>query len=704
MSLLRASLTLLVGNALAQLLPLLLGPWITRLYSPEQFAGYSLVWTAASNLAVVACARYEMALPLARGAASLRALLALCLRVWVAVTLLAALLGAVLALRWPDLGWLPLLVGLMGGVQALALLATRQRAFGWLAGSRFLQWGLAALLQVGLGYLSWSEGGPGGLLAGAALALALALLALLLPLRAHLRGLLAVPTGRWRAMARRHRDFPLLNTPHAFAGAAQDTLTLLLVALLAGDAAMGLWALALRYLKAPATLVGAAVSAALYPQLTQAASFADARRQLRRTVRTLLLLALPFALAAAGRAVAVRARVRVALAGSGRAGAGTGALHRGAFRGLAAGGGHHGLARAALGVSPGAGGAGGLHRRAGAGPVARRTAGRRLGRVGGDGAVLRLVLLAPGALVASPGCGGGAMTTALRAALNRLRRRLWRLLFFRTLFGEAALARCARPRACRPPCASSTRTRCAGRRCVHRPLLLHRGERRRAHRARHAGHQLRQHGQPQHAPRGARGGGPVGRRAGGRGDARAHRHRRALLHRPAQHHRGRRTLGHGTLCSGARSRARGVCPTLPCWPAARPGWWATRARPTRAGWPRTPICNRPTSAGDRGWVRERPPATAGPTCACWATPTACTCGAGRWRCWRAAGASRSSRRGRSRWRASSSACWRRCALADWLWRAGAARAPCARWRPTSCTRTTSPPTATWPRAAAATRW
>lgn len=297
MSLLRASLTLLVGNALAQLLPLLLGPWITRLYSPEQFAGYSLVWTAASNLAVVACARYEMALPLARGAASLRALLALCLRVWVAVTLLAALLGAVLALRWPDLGWLPLLVGLMGGVQALALLATRQRAFGWLAGSRFLQWGLAALLQVGLGYLSWSEGGPGGLLAGAALALALALLALLLPLRAHLRGLLAVPTGRWRAVARRHRDFPLLNTPHAFAGAAQDTLTLLLVALLAGDAAMGLWALALRYLKAPATLVGAAVSAALYPQLTQAASFADARRELRRTLRTLLLLALPFALA-----------------------------------------------------------------------------------------------------------------------------------------------------------------------------------------------------------------------------------------------------------------------------------------------------------------------------------------------------------------------------------------------------------------------
>lgn len=31
----RASLTLVAGSVLAQALPLLLGPWITRLYSPE---------------------------------------------------------------------------------------------------------------------------------------------------------------------------------------------------------------------------------------------------------------------------------------------------------------------------------------------------------------------------------------------------------------------------------------------------------------------------------------------------------------------------------------------------------------------------------------------------------------------------------------------------------------------------------------------
>ena len=62
--LLRASLTLLAGGAAAQLVPLLLGPWLTRLYTPEAFGLYHLLAAVAANLTVVACARYEFALPM----------------------------------------------------------------------------------------------------------------------------------------------------------------------------------------------------------------------------------------------------------------------------------------------------------------------------------------------------------------------------------------------------------------------------------------------------------------------------------------------------------------------------------------------------------------------------------------------------------------------------------------------------------------
>ena len=154
-------------------------------------------------------------------------------------------------------------------------------------------WNGLAALQVVAGLLLW---GVWGMALAAVVSLTLGVLALAWPLRAQLRGLQAVSWSRLRAVARRHKDFPLLNTPHAFAGAAQDALTLLLLTAWTGDAATGLWALALRYLKAPASLVGSAVSTVLYPRLTGASSFEEGRRQLRRAMRLLVAMALPFAL------------------------------------------------------------------------------------------------------------------------------------------------------------------------------------------------------------------------------------------------------------------------------------------------------------------------------------------------------------------------------------------------------------------------
>jgi O-antigen/teichoic acid export membrane protein len=109
------------------------------------------------------------------------------------------------------------------------------------------------------------------------------------------RALWQVPRSAWLAVARKHREFPLLNTPHAFAGALQDTLTVALLVAWTGEAAAGFWGLALRYLKAPATLVGGAVSQALYPKLAQATPD-EARAAVRQVMGMLALIALPLVL------------------------------------------------------------------------------------------------------------------------------------------------------------------------------------------------------------------------------------------------------------------------------------------------------------------------------------------------------------------------------------------------------------------------
>ncbi|HET9645323.1 MAG TPA: polysaccharide biosynthesis protein, partial [Burkholderiaceae bacterium] len=85
--LVRATLTLLAGGVLAQLVPLLLGPLLTRVYGPAEFGTYHLFSAVAANIGVVACARYEFALPLARDEDEADNLRALCVRILAVVTL-----------------------------------------------------------------------------------------------------------------------------------------------------------------------------------------------------------------------------------------------------------------------------------------------------------------------------------------------------------------------------------------------------------------------------------------------------------------------------------------------------------------------------------------------------------------------------------------------------------------------------------------
>jgi O-antigen/teichoic acid export membrane protein len=123
-----------------------------------------------------------------------------------------------------------------------------------------VQYGGASLVQVGAALLG---AGVQGLVVAPIAAAAAAAALLRLPLKDDV----APAPGRWRELARRFRDFPLLNTPHAFMGALQDTAAIALLTAWQGPVAAGFWGFALRYLKAPATLVGGAVSQTLYPRL-----------------------------------------------------------------------------------------------------------------------------------------------------------------------------------------------------------------------------------------------------------------------------------------------------------------------------------------------------------------------------------------------------------------------------------------------------
>ncbi len=294
----RASMTLLIGGVGATVLPLALGPWLTRLYTPEQWGLWQWFAAVAASIAVVACGRFEFALPLEPDPDKARALRSLSCWCLVAVVLLAGVGGGVwsvvLGASWPLA--LPLAVAALGALSLATLWATRDHRFGAMAVSRIVQHGGGALAQWGAGLAGL---GLHGLLVAPIVAAWVALLGLRLPWR----GTLALRDPQVRQAARTHRDFALFNAPHAWSATAVDAVALTLIASYEGAAAAGFWGLAMRYLKAPATLVGAAVSQALYARLAADAAChrglvsPAARTEVRRSVVVLAGIAAVLAVA-----------------------------------------------------------------------------------------------------------------------------------------------------------------------------------------------------------------------------------------------------------------------------------------------------------------------------------------------------------------------------------------------------------------------
>lgn len=296
--------TLASGAALAQALPLLFAPLLTRLYSPADFGVLAVFVAWLSNLAVIATARYDMAVVLPEQEADAAGLMRLALGINTALLLLtlppfwlwhdaiASHLGAPALAPW--LPWLPFGVWLAGGVAAWTAWNNRQRRYAANAQGRVVQSLGVSALQLLAG---WSGLAAAGLIVSQLLGQLIALLTLArgdllagLPwLRGHRRAALAL-------LARRFREFPLINTPHAFVVAFQDSLMLALLAGLSGAAIVGQYALVLRVLKLPAALVGQAVSQVVFRDLAEAAAAGRVLSGLlRRAVLVLAALSLlPF--------------------------------------------------------------------------------------------------------------------------------------------------------------------------------------------------------------------------------------------------------------------------------------------------------------------------------------------------------------------------------------------------------------------------
>lgn len=300
-------LTLVSGTAIAHAITAVTLVAIARLYTPSDVGVLGLFASIYYILAVIACLRFDIAIPLpesdeeARDVFWLALLGGLFLSGLIALVLLAVDDAAIARMGLgrvaPYLWMLPLAVLATACFSALQNWHVRKRSYGLVARARVAQSAGASLIQVSSGLVAPS---PFGLIAGFVInGGAAAVLILVEMWRKATLTLLKPDFARLRPALRQYSYYPRYSIWEALANSAAIQLPVLLIGVLVSEAEVGQLLLATSVVQAPMALFGTATSQVFLSQAPERARQGRLEEVTRSTTRTLFRIGAPI-LAAIG--------------------------------------------------------------------------------------------------------------------------------------------------------------------------------------------------------------------------------------------------------------------------------------------------------------------------------------------------------------------------------------------------------------------
>ncbi len=294
--------TLMSGTAIAQAIPILVSPILSRLYTPDDFGILALFMAISIVISVIATGRYELAIMLPedkRDASNILALSVILTVFTSIITLvLVLLLKGIIAGFFDDPGiesWLyfiPLVVFFTGLYNTFNYWSTRHKTFKRNAASRISQSTVMVGTNLGMGFAKY---GAAGLIAGyiagqivATTVLAWKTLKNYSELSRDISRHLII------ANAKKYRNFPRINTPHAFIGSLQDHGIVYVIMAFFNKAILGSYSFAFRLVTAPASLIGSSIYQVFYQKATTAVQEGqDIQAMVLRIYRNLFVIGLP---------------------------------------------------------------------------------------------------------------------------------------------------------------------------------------------------------------------------------------------------------------------------------------------------------------------------------------------------------------------------------------------------------------------------
>jgi len=298
-------LTLFSGTVIAQALPILLSPILSRMYTTQDFAVLAIITPIITIGATLSTLRLDIAIVIPKKDDEARRLLSTAL-VFNLLIVFISLLGVVAAqLFWPTgsilsdstkaLFWyIPVGIFAVGWYTTYNYWSTRNKTYKNNAASKIVQAIVTILTSIVFGYFI---PGAEGLILGFVAGYVLGLLVLFMRQRRDVPLSLVTRYSKSESgqTIRKYRNFIFVNTPNAVLNVAIDQGLVYVLKIFFNNVIIGSFSFAYRYTKAPLSIIISSVGQVFYEEASKKANEGkDIRPLMFKIQKNLFLFSFPF--------------------------------------------------------------------------------------------------------------------------------------------------------------------------------------------------------------------------------------------------------------------------------------------------------------------------------------------------------------------------------------------------------------------------
>jgi lipopolysaccharide exporter len=297
-------LTLITGATIAQAIPIVISPIISRLYSPDDFGQFAIFMAITAIIGSVATLRYEMAIVLPnnnKDAINLLTISVVFSFLIAGITLLTVFLLKCQIAHWSGftsnpnyLYFIPLSVLSIGCYQAFNYWSTHLKQFKNNAVSKVAQTSTNSVISITVGTLQKS---PFGLIIGQVIGQMIAALVLFTKtIRSKSNYFKDVSWATMKQNLIKYKHHAGINSSHVLLDSILNHGITFLLVLFFTNAIVGFYAFAYRILKAPLSIIGSAMSQVFFQEASVLKSNGKSIQPLVTSIykKQLLLGLLPF--------------------------------------------------------------------------------------------------------------------------------------------------------------------------------------------------------------------------------------------------------------------------------------------------------------------------------------------------------------------------------------------------------------------------